>query len=235
MEGLWNSVDKLSTFGFVGRALIVGIILYFTSKFLPKRSGGQYAGFDFTFFWMMGGLIVSPLMDSKISFTNTLTAVVTIFITHYLISFLGVKSRIFARIVYGKAEVLIENGQIRKKNMFKSLFPLELLLAQLREVNVFNINEVSTAILETNGRVSVQKKPDHLPVTPKDLNLPAMSGGIPITLVNDGKVIKENIYKIGHDEAWLQGELQKFGVMDVKHVYLASIDSEGEIYCSLSQ
>ena len=119
--------------------------------------------------------------------------------------------------------------------MFKSLFPLELLLAQLREVNVFNINEVSTAILETNGRVSVQKKPDYLPVTPKDLNLPVMWGGIPITLVNDGKVIKDNVYIIGHDEEWLKNELQKFGVIDVKNVYLASVDMEGKIYCSLSQ
>lgn len=183
----------------------------------------------------MGGLIASPLYDPKINFTNTITAAVTIFVAHYLISYLGVKSRLFARIVYGKAEVLIENGQIQKKNMFKSLFPIELLLAQLREINAFNINEVNTAILETNGRVSVQKKPDYLPVTPKDLNLQAMSSGLPVTLVNDGKVIKENVYKIGHNEDWLKGELQKLGVMDLKNVYLASLDSEGHFYCSVSK
>lgn len=234
-EGIWNSVEKLSTTGFVLRTVLVGIILYFASRYLPRRSGGQYAGYDFTFFWMMGGLIVSPLIDPKNNFTNTITAIVTIFATHYLIAFLGVKSRTFARVVYGKAEILIENGQIKKKNMFKSLFPIELLLAQLREVNVFNVNEVQTAILETSGHVSVIKKPDYLPVTPMDLNLPAGGGGLPITLVNDGEILKENIYKIGHDEAWLQKQLLKFGVIDLKNVYLASIDSEGKLYCSLSQ
>ncbi len=235
MEGVWNSVEKLSTTGFILRTLLVGIILYIASRYLPRRSGGQYAGYDFTFFWMMGGLIASPLFDSKISFTNTIIAIVTIYLAHYLISHLAVKSRLFARVVFGKEEVLVEGGQIKKKNMLKSLFPIEMLLAQMREVNVFNINEVNTAVLETSGRVSVQKKPDHLPVTSADLNLPAAGGGLPTTLVNDGKIIEENLHQIGHDMEWLKGQLQKFGAMDIKKVYFASIDSEGKIYCSLSE
>lgn len=234
MEGIWDSVEKLSTVGFILRTFLVGIILYFASKFLPRRSGGQYAGYDFTFFWMMGGLITSPLFDPKINFTNTLTAAVTIYFLHYFISVLGIKSKMFARIVYGKAEVLIEKGQIQREKMFKSLFPLKLLLSQLREVNVFNLNEVSTAILETNGRVSVQKKVDYWPVTGSDLSVPVVSEGFPIILVDDGKVIIEHVHQIGYDEGWLNKELFKFGAADVTDVYLASIDSEGKIYCSLT-
>ena len=158
LEGIWSSVEKLEPLGFVVRTLIVGVMLYIAGRFLPNRSGGQYAGFDFTFFWMMGGLIASPLFDSKISFVNTITAAVTIYLMHYLISSIAVKSRSFARVVYGKAEVLVSGGQIKKKGMLKSLFPIELLLSQLREVDVPNIAEVDTAILETSGRVSVMNE-----------------------------------------------------------------------------
>lgn len=235
MEGVWNSVEELSTTGFILRTLLVGIILYIASRYLPRRSGGQYAGYDFTFFWMMGGLIASPLFEPKLSFTNTITAIVTIYLTHYLISHLAVKSRPFAHIVFGKEEALIEAGQIKRKSMLKSLFPIEMLLAQMREVNVFNINEVNTAVLETSGRVSVLKKPDYLPVTPADLNLPAAGGGLPMTLVNDGKIVEKNLHQIGHDKEWLIKQLQKFGAMDIKKVYFAIIDSEGKIYCSLSE
>lgn len=235
LEGIWNSVEKLEPLGFVARTLIVGIMLYTASRFLPNRSGGQYAGFDFTFFWMMGGLIASPLFESKINFVNTITAVVTIYLMHYLISFIAVKSRTFARVVYGKAEVLVSGGQIQKKGMLKSLFPIELLLSQLREVDVPNIAEVDTAILETSGRVSVLKKSDHLPVTPEDLNIPVVEGGFPAILVNDGKVIVNNLSAIGHDREWLMGELNKLGAMDIKNVYLAIIDGTGEIYCSLTE
>lgn len=124
LEGIWSSVEKLEPLGFVVRTLIVGVMLYIAGRFLPNRSGGQYAGFDFTFFWMMGGLIASPLFDSKISFVNTITAAVTIYLMHYLISSIAVKSRSFARVVYGKAEVLVSGGQIKKKGMLKSLFPM---------------------------------------------------------------------------------------------------------------
>lgn len=228
-------MEKLEPLGFVARTLIVGLMLYIASRFLPSRSGGQYAGFDFTFFWMMGGLIASPLFDSKINFVNTITAAVTIYLVHYLISYIAVKSRPFARAVYGKAEVLVSGGQIRKKGMLKSLFPIELLLSQLREVDVPNIAEVDTAILETSGRVSVLKKSDHLPVTPADLNIPVVEGGLPAILVNDGKVVEDNLTAIGYDREWLIGELNKLGAMDIKKVYLAIIDGTGKIYCSLSE
>lgn len=233
MEGIWNSVEKLSTLGFAARTLIVGIMLFIAGRFLPHRSGGQYAGFDFTFFWMMGGLIASPLFDSKISFTNTIIAAVTIFLTHYLISYISTKSRAFERVVYGKAEILILKGQIQKKNMFKSLFPIEMLLAQLREIDVSNIAEVDTAILETSGRVSILKKGEYTPVTPNDMKISVVDDGLPVILVNDGKIIDKNLRYLGYDQKWLMDELLKYGVSDINNVYLATIDGAGKIYYSI--
>ena len=235
MEGILNSTEQLNTLGFIVRTLIVGLMLYIASRFLPKRSGGQYAGFDFTFFWMMGGLIASPLFDSKINFINTITAAITIYLMHYLVSFLAVKSRTFAKIVFGKEKVLITKGQIQKKRMKRALFPIELLLAQLREMDVSNIAEVDTAILETSGRVSVLKKSDHLPVTPADLNIPVVEAGLPAILVNDGKVIDYNLKAINHDMLWLTKELRKQGAADIENVYLATIDGAGKLYCSLNE
>lgn len=233
MEGIWNSVEKLSTLGFAARTLIVGLMLLTAGRFLPHRSGGQYAGFDFTFFWMMGGLIASPLFDSKINFTNTIIAAVTIFSAHYLISYLSTKSRAFEKVVYGRAETLVSKGQIQKNNMLKSLFPVEMLLAQLREMDVSNIAEVDTATLETSGRVSVLKKAEYAPVTPRDLKIPVVEGGLPVLLINDGKIIGKNLRYLGYDQKWLKDELLKYGVSDINNVYLATIDGAGQIYYSM--
>jgi uncharacterized membrane protein YcaP (DUF421 family) len=232
LDGIWNSVEELNALGFAGRTIIVGLILYIAGRFIPHRAAGQYAGFDFTFFWMMGGLIAAPLFDPKINFNNTIIAAVTIFITHYIISYLSIKSRAFERVVYGKAEILILKGQIQKKNMLKSLFQIEMLLAQMREIDVSNITEVDTAILETGGRVSVQKKGEYAPVTPKDMNIPTVEAGLPIILVNDGEIIDRNLKYLGYDTKWLNDELLKQGVSDVRSVYLATIDGTGQIYYS---
>ncbi|NJD03618.1 MAG: DUF421 domain-containing protein [Ruminiclostridium sp.] len=233
MNGIWNSIEELNTLGFAARTLIVGIALFTAGRFLPHRSGGQYAGFDFTFFWMMGGLIASPLFDSKINFTNTIIAVVTIFLTHYLISYIAVKSRAFERIAYGKAEILILKGRIQRKNMLKSLFPIEMLLAQMREIDVSDVSEVDTAILETGGRVSILKKGDYAPVTPADMSIPVTEGGLPVILVNDGKIIDKNLKYLGYNQKWLKDELLKYGVSNIKSVYLAAINGAGQIYYSM--
>lgn len=235
MEDIWNGAQDLGVWGFTVRTLLVGAMLYLASRFLPHRSGGQYAGFDFTFFWMMGGLIASPLFDAKISFSNTIIAAVTIYLMHYLIAHLAVRSRRFARVVFGKAEVLVSNGQIQRKNMLKSLFPIELLMAQLREIDAPNLSEVDTAILETSGRVSVLKKAGHQPVTPADLNIAVPEGGLPKILVNDGKIVEHNLMALGYDRDWLMAQLNRLGAGDVENVYLATIDGTGKIYCSLTE
>jgi uncharacterized membrane protein YcaP (DUF421 family) len=74
MEQLLGSVEKLSVWGYLLRTVIIGVLVYFATKFLPRRSGGQYSAFDFTFFWLMGGLIVSPLATSKVPLINMLIA-----------------------------------------------------------------------------------------------------------------------------------------------------------------
>lgn len=232
MQGIWNSVEELSALGFAARTIIVGIMLYIAGRFMPHRAGGQYAGYDFTFFWMMGGLIASPLFDSKINFSNTIIAAVTIFVIHYIVSYVSVKSRTFERLVHGKAEILISKGQLQKRNMLKSLMPIEMLLAQMREIDVANIAEVDTAVLETGGRVSVLKKGEYSPITPKDMNLPVVEGGLPVILVNDGKIINKNLEYLGYNQKWLKDELYKYGVSDIKNVYLAAIDGAGQIYYS---
>ena len=92
---------------------------------------------------------------------------------------------------------------------------------------------MEAAVLETSGHVSVLKKLDYHPVTPKDLNIPIMSGWLPTLLINDGKIIEKNLKELGYDEKWLKDELLKKGITNTKDVYAALIDPTGELYYSV--
>lgn len=148
LASIFGSMQKLSSTGFIIRTLAVGVILYFASRFLPRRSGGQYSGYDFAFFWMMGGLVASPLFDSKIGFDSVLIAAGTIYALHYLISYIMVKSRTMSRIIGGMAIPLVMGGKILRQNMKKALFPLELLLSGIRQADAPNLAELEVAVLE---------------------------------------------------------------------------------------
>jgi uncharacterized membrane protein YcaP (DUF421 family) len=208
-------------------------LLYVEGKVLPHRSGGQFAAYDFTFFWMMGGITAAPLFEAKISFINTVVIIVVVYILHYLISYISVKNRTFAKVVMGKSIPLISGGKILRPNMAKAFFPLELLLSDMRSIDSPNISEVESAILETSGHVSILKKSDSQPVTPKDLDIQTMGGGLPTLIINDGKIVEENLKELGYDGKWLKERLLEKGITNVKYVYAASIDSTGELYYSV--
>lgn len=233
MPNIFDSLQELSPLGFGLRAVAVGIILWFASRKLPRRSAGQFAGFDFTFFWMMGGLIASPLYDPRINFINTITAAVTVFAWHHFVAYLAVKSRSLAGMIYGTSVPLIRGGKIIKQNMKKELFNLELLMTQLRLQKIGSLAEVEEATLETNGEVSVIKKAHLSPVTPQDLNISVVSGGGATMVVDDGKVIVDNLAKLNHSEKWLQEQLRRNGITKVNDVYIAVIDSTGNLSYSV--
>ncbi len=228
-----GSPEKLSSLGFALRTLFVGLLLWTEGRLLPHRSGGQFAGYDFTFFWMMGGITVAPLFEPQLSFLNTVTVVIIVYLMHYFVSYLAVKNRFFASWLMGQPIVLIEGGKVIRENMAKALFPLEILLSELRINDASGFNEVETAVLETSGHVSVLKKDIFQPVTPIDLNIATGSGGLPVVLINDGTLIRENLVRIGHNEEWLRGELQKNGIKRIEDTYLALIDSAGVFYCAV--
>jgi len=229
---VFGAVETISATTFLLRTLVVGILLYVESRFLPHRSGGQIAGYDFTFFWMMGGITAGPLFESKISVINTVAVIVVLYALHYLFSYAIVKNRAFARLIIGEAVPLIVRGKVLRQNLKKNLLPLEILLSELRTVDAPNLNEIEEAILETNGHVSVMKKSQYSPVTAQDLNISTSGGSFPVLLINDGKLVTANLCKSGYDENWLLNQLRKQGMTDVGEVYVAMLDSNGILYCS---
>lgn len=232
LSEVFGAAEHISTTIFFLRTLVVGILLYLEGRFLPHRSGGQFAGYDFTFFWMMGGITAGPLFEPKISVVNTVAIIAVLYILHYLISYAIVKNRAFAKLLIGEAVPLIAGGQVLRHNLQKNLLPLELLLSELRTVDAPNLNEIEAATFETSGHISVLKKSDHSPVTAQDINISTSGGGFPVLLINDGKIVTTNLYKTGHDEDWLHNQLQQQGIEEAKAVYVAMLDSAGTLYCS---
>jgi uncharacterized membrane protein YcaP (DUF421 family) len=101
LKDIFGTVQQISPFIFALRTIVVGFLLYVEGKVLPYRAGGQFAGYDFAFFWMMGGITAAPLFEAKISFINTVVIVVVLYSLHYLISYIAVKNRTIAKVVMG--------------------------------------------------------------------------------------------------------------------------------------
>jgi uncharacterized membrane protein YcaP (DUF421 family) len=148
----------------------------------------------------------------------------------YLTGMMTVKSRPLRKLIEGEPTVVIHNGRILEHNMAKLHYNVDNLLNQLREKNVFNIEDVEFALLEGNGGLSVLLKSQKRPLTPSDLGIPTSYEGLSSEIIVDGQVIYQNLKQNNLDEQWLIAELRKRGYNSPRDIVLATLSSDGELY-----
>ena len=137
-------------------------------------------------------------------------------------------------ILCGKPSILIYRGKIVEKNMKKERFTINELQERLRGNNIFDMGDVEYAILETSGQVTVIPKPNKRNTTPEDFNIMPEYEGISYDLVVDGKIMKENLEKLGKDYNWLLKQVDPFGIKP-EEALIATIDGKGNFFCQAKE
>ncbi|WP_062240268.1 DUF421 domain-containing protein [Fictibacillus sp. FJAT-27399] len=179
----------------------------------------------------LGSITANLAFNLNIETWHTVLAMITFFVTSILILFWTVKSRKARRWISGEPTVLIEDGTILEKNMGKAKFTIDNLNQLLREKGVFDINEVQYAILETNGGISVQKKPPFRMLTRQDMGIASQKNDakFPVELIMEKQVLTQNLMQNNLSEAWLQEELNKKN-LTLSEVYYAVKGTNGNLY-----
>ena len=95
---------------------------------------------------------------------------------------------------------------------------------------MFNLEDVEYAILETSGQITVIQKPNKRTTTPEDFGIEPEYVGISYDLVIDGKVMTENLQKLGKNYKWLEKQTEKFH-MRPEDALVVVISGNGSIFC----
>lgn len=138
--------------------------------------------------------------------------------------FLSIVTRKFPRTrkyVNGTPTVLINDGKIYRKNLKAAKLDLSELLLLCREAGYFNLDEIQCAIFEHNGRLSVMPKAAYRPLTPMDMKIPTNGGDIGTEVIMDGRIIDQNLKRVGRDVTWLSRNLKTYGYTDAEEILLA--------------
>ena len=93
---------------------------------------------------------------------------------------------------------------------------------------MLDIQTVQFAILETNGNLSVFPYPKDRPASAKDAGVQAGKQYLPVTIVEDSYLSKENLRRAGKDENWLEKVLAQNG-SDIMSTYLLTVDASDHV------
>lgn len=212
------------------RSIIIYIIVLIVMRLMGKREIGQMQPFELAISIMIADLASIPMSDIGIPISNGIIPIFGLLVMHLIISILNIKSNKIREFICGKPTILIYKGKIDEKKMKKERFTLNELEEKLRSNNVIDLGDVEYAILETSGDISVIQKPNKRTITPEDLNIMPDYEGIAYNLVVDGKVMTENLRKIGKDYRWLQKQTQKFKI-NPEEAFIVTINEKGKMYC----
>ncbi|TSI08659.1 DUF421 domain-containing protein [Lysinibacillus sp. BW-2-10] len=215
------------------RSAIAFLFLLVLTRIMGKKQLSHLTFFDYVVGITVGSIAATISIDKNIQLVDGLAALLVWGIAPIILSYLGLKSRKLIKLTDGKPSILIRNGKIFEDIMKENKITIDELMMLLREEGIFKLEDVEMAILETNGELSVMKKSDVEPITPRMLGLKVMFEHAPSLLIMDGHVLTRNLEIAGYTENWLQEELKKFGAMSVHDVFLAQIDAQGKLYVDL--
>lgn len=212
------------------RAILAFSILLIGTRILGKQTISQMTLFDFIAGISLGAITANLAFNLTIDIHHFLISFFIFTLIIFLTAYISMKSRKARKFLAGDPTVIIQEGKILEKNMRKMRYTLDYLNQQLREKDVFEIEEVSYAMVEPNGTLTVLKKPPFRTVTQKDIMLrPVTEPVLPVELIMDGVVITKNLEENDLSINWLEAELRKRNIKK-KEVLYAVRSSNGSLY-----
>lgn len=224
-----NGAKEMPIWALALRAVILYSFLIFATRFMRQRQVAILAGHNYLVAAGIVSLAAVRMVNPDTSLVSGIIIILLYAAANIFISYLDVK---IPRQVDRHSIVLIENGKLIRKNMKDARVTIDNLLGQLRIKSIFSLSDVALALAEPTGKINVVKKQSTLPVTRKQMGLPTKNAGIPMILIYDRKVQKDNLKSLGYDMSWLDNKIREKGFLHAEDIFLALLEADGTLHVS---
>jgi uncharacterized membrane protein YcaP (DUF421 family) len=195
------------------RTILLYILIIFSLRVMGKRQLGELQPSEFVITILISNIATLPIQDVDVPLSGGIVPILTIVCFEVFISTLILKSKTARKVISGNPRVLIRDGKVDQQEMQNLRFSVDDLLEQLRTNNVFDIQDVAFAIVETTGKLSVYQRFEARNVTPQMLNLqsPGEDALLPVAVISDGEVVEDSLRFCNLKPEWLHKVLSENG------------------------
>ena len=210
------------------RTVILYLVLIAVIRLMGKRQIGQMEPSEFVVTMLVANLASIPMQDGGIPLYSGLVPILTVLGVELVLSALSMFSIRLRRLLCGKPVILIENGRVLRQNLRATRVTLDELTGHLREKDVLDITSVQYAILETNGNLSVFPYAHLRPACAADAGISVEAQALPVTVIADGCLYRENLKAAGKDMAWVRHTLASRHATQ-KDTWLLTVDGNDNV------
>ncbi len=213
------------------RTLILYGTVIASMRVMGKRQIGEMQPSELVVAIMISDLAAVPMQAIDIPILTGIVPVLTLIVAEVTMSFISAKSKGFRKIVTGEPSVVIIDGHINEKELSKLRLNIDDLMEELRLNNYHDISDVSAAIIETSGKLSVIPKTNARNVTVEDMSLKNLpEDGVSRMLISNGQLDKKELTLSGKSKKWLESKLRQQGIKNIGEVFLATVNAQGELF-----
>jgi|SRR5581483_3679820 len=137
------------------RAMLVYAFLVAVLRLVGRRELGQQNTLDLVVLLLIANAVQNAVIGTDDSFSGAVVSVVVLVALNEAVNRASAYSDRVGRIVEGREQVLIENGQPVRRALRRAGISLAELRSIARRQGYASLGEVHTAILEANGVVSM--------------------------------------------------------------------------------
>ena len=201
-------------------------VLFLAAKFIGHKQFAQLDFFDYITGITIGSIAAEMATELEEPW-KPLTAMVLYGGITLLLGILTNKFPRSRKYLNGTPTILLDHGTLYRENLKKARLDLSEFLVLCRQQGYFDLTEIQTAVFEYNGTLSILPVSDRRPATPNDLSLSPSQAMVFTELIMDGRILHDNLKRMGRDLTWLERQLQQHRV-EAKDVFLALCDRSGK-------
>jgi uncharacterized membrane protein YcaP (DUF421 family) len=142
------------------RPIIVYAFLVVSLRLSGKRELVQLNPFDLVVLLTLSNTVQNAIIGEDNSVLGGIIGATSLLVTNYLVVRFLYDHRKLDQLVEGKADVLIEGGKVRARNLKREIITMSQLEAAARKQGFDSLSEVEQCVLEPGGTLTfVGKKP----------------------------------------------------------------------------
>ena len=200
-------------------ALLSVAALFIITKIMGHKQVAQLDFFDYVSGITIGSIGAELATELEKPY-KPLIALAIYGLASLLLNWLAHKIPRTRKYINGTPTILMNDGNLYRKNLKKAKLDLSEFMLLCREQGYFDLDEIQTAIFEHNGKLSILPKAANRPATPDNLKITAKATHIGVEVIMDGRVMGENLSRMGRDVNWLTKQLNIQGCKDAKEIFL---------------
>jgi len=208
------------------RTIVIYLCVLFSMRLMGKRQLGELQPEELVSTILISNLASISIESDQTPVTASLIPLFLIAALELLGSVLAFRSQKFFNLLSGRPKTVIQDGQIDQDALRMLRLTMADLMEALRGQGVFDPRDVSYALIETNGSLSVALRPEKEPLTLADVQRTAENTHATIPFVLDGQILADNLRSCGKDLDWLERTAQANALLVEEILLLVGNDTE---------